>query len=65
MSKELGRRVRRYRRATGMSVAEFANKVCLTRDHIYKIEAGQREPSLPCVMRLAAALDVPVSLLVD
>ena len=44
------------RTSLGLSVAELALRAALTDDDIERIEEGAREPTIPLLRRLAAAL---------
>jgi transcriptional regulator with XRE-family HTH domain len=50
--------LRQHREAASLSVQELAARVGLTRQAIYLLEAGKREPTLDAVLRLAAGLGV-------
>jgi transcriptional regulator with XRE-family HTH domain/quercetin dioxygenase-like cupin family protein len=56
----IGRRLRAYRAARGMRVAELARAVGVTPSLISQIEHGQSRPSVSTLFALAQALDVPV-----
>lgn len=56
--------VRRYRTATGQSVAEMADEVGISKAMLSKIENAQTSCSLATLQRLATGLDVPVSALI-
>jgi transcriptional regulator with XRE-family HTH domain len=57
----IGWRVRSRAREIGLSSAELAKRVGLSRAMISKIENAQVSPSLATLSRLAAALEVPVT----
>ena len=65
--KLLGKRIRIIRQSKGMSQEALANKCGNTSDHarswISKIESGKRNPNIDDIYRIAAALDVEVSIL--
>lgn len=56
-------RVREYRARAGLSVAELARRTALSKGMLSKMEHGQTSPSLSTLVRVAAALDVPVTAL--
>jgi transcriptional regulator with XRE-family HTH domain len=56
--KQMGARIRRLRKAKGMSQQELADKARLTRVYITRVEAGQQDPSLSTINAIARALDV-------
>jgi transcriptional regulator with XRE-family HTH domain len=49
-------RLRTLREAAGLSVAELASRAALQRQTVYKLEGGEREPSLVTAVALARAL---------
>lgn len=54
--------VKRQRKALGMTQAELALKVGVTKQYITMLERGKhRTPSLPTLRKLARALGVPVT----
>lgn len=55
---EIGQRVRRYRRAKGLSQEELAEKVGISSTHMSHIETGNTKLSLSVLVLLAAALEV-------
>ena len=57
----IGWRVRSRAREVGLSSAELAKKVGLSRAMISKIENAQVSPSLATLSRLAEALEVPIT----
>ncbi len=57
----IGWRVRTRAREIGLSAAELAKRVGLSRAMISKIENAQVSPSLDTISRLADALEVPVT----
>lgn len=58
-------RVKTLRRAQGWSQAVLAEKAGLAREYVARLELGQHDPSLSTIVKLAKALKVPVSRLVD
>jgi transcriptional regulator with XRE-family HTH domain len=56
--KQMGARIRRLRKAKGMSQQDVADKARLTRVFITRVEAGQQDPSLSTINAIARALDV-------
>ena len=64
-SKQVGTRIRRLRKAKGMSQAALAQRAHLTRVYITRLEAGQQDPSLSTINALAKALSVPVTALLE
>jgi len=65
MATGLGRRVRATRTERGLSAAALAEKSGLTRQTIRYVEIGAAGMSVDTLRRVAKALDVPVSYLLD
>ena len=61
----LGQRVHRQRIAIGLSQEDLAGRVALDRTYVSGIERGLRNPTLLVLLRLARALGVPPSRLVE
>ena len=61
----LGRMVHRQRIALGISQEDLADQVGVDRTYISGIERGLRNPTLLVLLRLAQALRVPASVLVQ
>jgi len=59
----IGRQVRKLRLRLGVTVADFARQSGLSAGMLSKIENGVTSPSLDTLQRLAAALNVPVTVL--
>lgn len=51
-------RLRRLREAAGLSQYALAQRASLSRAVLHRIEAGQRKPSWPVLLRLATALSL-------
>jgi transcriptional regulator with XRE-family HTH domain len=64
-SKQMGARIRRLRKAKGLSQAALAKSARLTRVYVTRLEAGRQDPSLSTINALAQALGVPVTALVE
>jgi transcriptional regulator with XRE-family HTH domain len=58
---ELGRAVRELRERRGWSQAQLAKASGMTQSAVARFEAGGTVPTLPVLERLAAALDVSLS----
>ena len=54
----IGQRIRRIRKAHGLSQEELAEKVGISTTHMSHIETGNTKLSLPVFVELAEALDV-------
>jgi transcriptional regulator with XRE-family HTH domain len=61
----LGRRVRALREKLGLSQEQLAERAQLHWTYVSEIERGRRNPSLNILGRLARALDVPLSKLLN
>lgn len=60
-----GQNLQRLRRARGLSQEQFAFEAGIHRTYIPGIEAGQRNPSIETVGKIAAALNVRPGELLD
>jgi transcriptional regulator with XRE-family HTH domain len=61
---QVGKTLRKLRKAKGLSQAELAEKADLSREYVNKIEAGKYDPPLSTINALAKALRVrPTALL--
>jgi transcriptional regulator with XRE-family HTH domain len=60
----MGRRLKRLREAKGLTQAELAAAADLSRGYLIRLEAGQQDPTLGTLERLAKALKVKLSELV-
>lgn len=61
----LGVTIREYRLQRGLTQQELAIKIGLSRTYINQIEQGQRNVSIRAILHIAAALDTPISLLLQ
>ena len=61
----LGKRIKRLRTTQGLSQQALADKVRISREYVNKLEAGHYDPTLGVVRRLAKALKVSISELVE
>ena len=55
---EIGQRIRRYRKACGLSQEALAEKVGISATHMSHIETGNTKLSLPVLVNIAEALSV-------
>jgi transcriptional regulator with XRE-family HTH domain len=62
---QLGMRIRRLREKRGLTQESLAGKTKLSRGFIARLEMGRHDPSLTTLTRLAKALKVRVSELLD
>lgn len=63
LERSIAAQVRAYRQAAGLSVAEMADRVGISKAMLSKIENAQTSCSLTTLARLAAGLEVPVTAL--
>lgn len=64
LQKTLGRNLRRYREARGLSQEDFADVVGVHRTYMGGVERGERNLTLKSVERLAATIEAdPLELL--
>jgi len=63
--KIFGEQVRKLRKARGLSQEELAELAELHRNYIGSIERGERNVALLNIVRLAKALEVPLSKLLE
>jgi len=61
----LGVSVRSARTGAGVSQRELARRTALNHKTISNIETGKTDPSYSVLVQISAALDVPLSTLVD
>jgi transcriptional regulator with XRE-family HTH domain len=57
--------LRRLRTKRGLSQQTLAEKSGLSREYVARLETGQHNPSLATLQRLATALGVPVTRLLE
>lgn len=62
---KLGQRIRELRLAAGLTQAELARRTGIHRPNIARVEAGRHTPSLETLARLASAIGVPTTLVLD
>jgi DNA-binding XRE family transcriptional regulator len=61
----LGQRIRTLRLAAGLTQAELARRTGIHRPNIARVEAGRHTPSLETLARLASAIGVPTTRVLD
>lgn len=62
---ELGRRIKQLRLAQGFTLKEIEAKVGVSATHVSEIERGKTSPTVGALAKIAAALQVNPSFLVD
>ena len=66
VSKKLGRAIRYYREAQGVSLAELGDRAGISASYLNRIELGERlAPSLPIIKNIADALNLPLEHLIE
>ena len=58
-------KLKRIREAKGLSQADLARRAKITREYVNKLEAGRYDPTVGVIQRLAKALGVPVTALLE
>jgi len=61
----MAKRLRALRLERGMTQAELAKRARISRVHVIRIEGAKQEPTLGVMERLAKALGVPVTALLE
>lgn len=61
----LGQRLRNFRKEKGFSQEGFADHAKMHRTYLGGLERGERNPTLTVLVKLALALGVPLSKLVE
>ena len=61
----LGARLRRWRRAVGLSLAQAAERVGISKGYLSRIETGMASPSIAVLNRLSEAYGAPLAKLLD
>ncbi len=62
---EIGQRIRRYRKACGLSQEQLAEKVAISPTHMSHIETGSTKLSLPVFVKIADALSIQTDCLLS
>ncbi|MBE6036106.1 MAG: helix-turn-helix transcriptional regulator [Clostridiales bacterium] len=65
LQKDLGARIRSYRKAKLYNIEDLAHLADLNPAHLGKIERGERNLTLGTLLKIANALDVSLSELLD
>lgn len=65
ISRHIGQRIRSFRKAQGMTLQQFAEKIHKSRASVSKYETGEITLDVETLYDIAAALDVDVSRLTD
>ena len=59
--RQLAMRLKRTRKAQGLSQYALAKKAGISREYVRKLETGKYDPTVGTLQRLAKALGVPVT----
>ena len=62
---QIGMRLKKARKKKGMSQTALATKAGISREYVRKLEAGRSDPTVGMLQRLAKALRVPVTALLE
>jgi transcriptional regulator with XRE-family HTH domain len=65
VSRALGRRVRRIRQEKNLTLKQIEARVGVSATHISEIERGNTSPTIGALEKIAEALEVPPSYLID
>jgi putative transcriptional regulator len=63
--KQIGARIRKLRGSQAMTQATLAKKAKISREYVNKLEFGRYDPTMGVLQRLARALGVPVTELLE
>ena len=63
--KQMGRRLKALRKKKKLSRQELAKEAGVSREYVRKLEAGLYDPTVGTLQRLAKALGVPVTELLE
>jgi transcriptional regulator with XRE-family HTH domain len=64
-AKQSGTKLKRIREAKGLSQTALARKARVSRAYVFRLEAGGSDPTVGVLQRLAKALGVPVTALLE
>jgi transcriptional regulator with XRE-family HTH domain len=59
--KKMGARIRKVPEAKGLSQYALAKDAGVSREHVRRLEAGESDPTIGMLQRLAKALGVPLT----
>lgn len=65
LAQEIGKTIRRQRKAIGMTQAALAEAIGLESETVSRIENGVRSPSIEKLVEIAKVFDVPVAVFFD
>jgi transcriptional regulator with XRE-family HTH domain len=64
-AKQIGIKLKQIREAKGLSQTALAQKARVSRAYVFRLEAGGSDPTVGVLQRLAKALGVPVTALLE
>jgi XRE family transcriptional regulator, regulator of sulfur utilization len=64
-AKQIGMKLKQIREAKGLSQTALARKARVSRAYVFRLEAGGSDPTVGVLQRLAKALGVPVTALLE
>jgi transcriptional regulator with XRE-family HTH domain len=62
---QMGRRLQQLREARDLSRQELAERAAISREYLRRLEAGRQDPTVGMLQRLAKALGVKVTRLLE
>jgi transcriptional regulator with XRE-family HTH domain len=62
---QMGRRLKQLREARDLSRQELAERADISREYLRRLEAGRQDPTVGTLQRLAKALGVKVTKLLE
>ena len=62
---QMGRRLQQLREARDLSRQELAERAAISREYLRRLEAGRQDPTVGTLQRLAKALGVKVTRLLE
>jgi transcriptional regulator with XRE-family HTH domain len=63
--RRIGRTLKQVRQAKGLTQTALAKKAGVSRAYVFRLEAGGADPTVGLLQRLAKALGVPVTALLE
>ena len=63
--RKIGAKIRKLRVTKGLSQGQVAERAKISREHVNRLEAGRYDPSVGTLTRIAKALGVPVTELLE
>jgi transcriptional regulator with XRE-family HTH domain len=63
--RQIGMKLKKAREAKGLSQSDLAKKAGVSRAYVFRLEAGGSDPTVGVLQRLAKALGVPVTALLE